>query len=321
MKPPSPSRQVAFHQLLVAARKLWLTDALREAASRVDPRALKNDLSQYVPHESQKLLSAVGIRDEEVFPTPILLKEMPTLVGYYRLLLGASQKAFYAPGTGLGIFKNMEERGVIRERQTQALPAFCESMAVVLSELIHQLSPTVTSRDVSELQLLTLGSKFQGSNNNAIGRQATEGVFLAITDIVKVHLDIDMSTPKKLVVENASGRRVVLALAADPDVRIQEEFDGALRNKVAIEIKGGTDKSNAHNRAGEAEKSHLKAREQEFRDFWTIISKRALEMRTLKKESPTTTSWFDVAQVLGREGDDWEEFRSRIASAVGIPLA
>src|SRR5438876_5226020 len=85
------------------------------------------------------------------------------------------------------------------------------------------------------------------------------------------------------------------------------------RNKVAIEIKGGTDMSNAHNRAGEAEKSHQKAKKQGFRDFWTLISKSGLSIEKLKQESPTTNSWFDVAQVLARQGEDWKDFRSRFA--------
>src|SRR5258707_4652038 len=34
----------------------------------------------------------------------------------------------------------------------------------------------------------------------------------------------------------------------------------------------------------------------------------------------TTNSWFDVAQVLARQGDDWKEFRSRFADSAGIPL-
>jgi hypothetical protein len=113
---------------------------------------------------------------------------------------------------------------------------------------------------------------------------------------------------------------VIIALSADPDLRIQEEFGGELRNKVAIEIKGGADVSNAHNRAGEAEKSHQKAKHQGFRQFWTIISKTGLNLKKLTSGSPTTQSWFDVSQVLGREGDDWNDFRSRIAEAVGIPL-
>ena len=36
--------------------------------------------------------------------------------------------------------------------------------------------------------------------------------------------------------------------------------------------------------------------------------------------SPTTNSWFDVAQVLAREGEDWKEFRSRFTGEVGIPI-
>jgi len=119
---------------------------------------------------------------------------------------------------------------------------------------------------------------------------------------------------------NASRRTVILRLAADPDIRIQEEFDGTLRNKVAVEIKGGTDVSNVHNRAGEAEKSHQKARNEGFRDFWTIILKQGVDSAKLHAESPTTTSWFDVAQVLARSGDDWDEFRSRLAGEVGVPL-
>jgi hypothetical protein len=109
-------------------------------------------------------------------------------------------------------------------------------------------------------------------------------------------------------------------LSSDPDIRIQEEFEGKLRNILAIEIKGGTDVSNAHNRAGEAEKSHRKAKRQDFRDYWTIISLAGVDPTMLQQESPTTNSWFDVAQVLARDGKDWREFRSRFAGAVGIPL-
>jgi hypothetical protein len=43
-------------------------------------------------------------------------------------------------------------------------------------------------------------------------------------------------------------------------------------------------------------------------------------MQKLESESRTTNSWFDVAQVLAREGDDWNEFSSRFAEAAGIPL-
>lgn len=113
---------------------------------------------------------------------------------------------------------------------------------------------------------------------------------------------------------------VRLVQAADPDIRIEEEFEGNYRPKTAIEIKGGADRSNVHNRVGEAEKSHQKARADGFRDFWTVISTTGLDMRVIRAESPTTTCWFDVAQVLAREGEQWVDFRSRIAGEVAIPL-
>jgi hypothetical protein len=57
-----------------------------------------------------------------------------------------------------------------------------------------------------------------------------------------------------------------------------------------------------------------------FCDYWTIISKAGLNVERLKSESPTTNSWFDVAQVLARQCADWKEFSSRFVDAVGIPL-
>ena len=272
----------------------------------------------YVPADAQRILAAGGIRDEHVFPTPALLEAEPTLIGYYRLLLGVPRKGFYRTDTGMGLFASMEKRGALTTRQRAALPEFCAAMAMELAQLVRQVSPQIMPRDIAELPLLTLGAMLQGANNVKIGEEAKQNVFVTIREIVKTH--ITEAATNKIVLKNAAGRDVVIAFGADPDIRIQEQFGDDLRNKVAIEIKGGTDVSNAHNRAGEAEKSHQKAKRQDFRDFWTLIAKKGLEMRKLAHESPTTTSWFDVAQVLAREGTDWAEFRSRLSGEIGIPL-
>lgn len=316
---PAPSRQLAFYQLLVGARKNWLNDALADALKQADPVKVKGELAALVPADVQKILAAAGIRDEHVFPCPTLLQAKPTLVGYYRLLLGSPQKTFYAGATGMGMFKSMETRDASTERQKKALPDFCAAMSASLAELVRQASPSLTPRDIGELPLLTLGSQFQGGNNNLIGQQATLDVFLSLAEVVKSH--IEKREEKKIVLKNAAGRKVTLQLSSDPDVCILEEVGGSLHRKVAIEIKGGLDRSNAHNRAGEAEKSHQKAKADKFRDFWTIIAKSGLDVEKLKSESPTTTLWFDVAQILKREGPDWEEFRSRIISETGIPFS
>jgi hypothetical protein len=318
IKPTTSSRQVVFHQLLVGARKTWLIDALSVALNRVDPIKLKAELAKLVPTDAQRIIAAAGIRDEHVFPVPAILEADPRLVGYYRLLLGVPQKTFYGMETGMGQFKSMEARGVINDRQRTALPAFCSAMTKGLAEMVRQLSPRITPRDVAELPLLTLGAQFQGSNNNAIGKLTILEVFSSIREIVKNHIVAE--DERKLTIKNSAGRIVVIALAGDPDVRIQEEFGNKLQNKVAVEIKGGTDRSNAHNRAGEAEKSHQKARGEGFRDFWTIIAKAGLDLKKLSSESPTTNSWFDAPHILGRKGSDWEDFRTRLASQVGIPI-
>ena len=317
-KPLSPSRQVVFHQMLVAARKSVLMDALSETLGQLDPNITKKQILAYVPASAQKLLAAAGIRDEHVFPVPAVLEKKPTLIGYYRLLLGISQKRFYRKGTDMGPFKSMETCGLFNPKKRPDLEHFCVVMAENLAELVCQISPKITSRDISELPLLTLGAQLYGSNNNAIGKQATLDVFLSVVEIVKKFIVSQDST--KITVHNASQRKVIIALSSDPDIQIQEEFEGKLRKILAIEIKGGTDVSNAHNRAGEAEKSHRKAKKQDFRDYWTIISLAGVDPTMLQQESPTTNSWFDVAQVLAREGDHWKEFRSRFAGAVGIPL-
>ena len=105
-------------------------------------------------------------------------------------------------------------------------------------------------------------------------------VFMAITEIVKKH--ITKQGTARLELTNASKRKVIVTLSSDPDVSVQEIINDRAHNKVAIEVKGGTDVSNAHNRAGEAEKSHTKAKQKGFRDFWTIISKKGIDMAKLQ---------------------------------------
>lgn len=183
--PLSPSRQVIFHQMLVAARKTALMDALSEALGVIDPTLLKKQISRYVPKDAQRLLAAAGIRDEHIFPVPAILEQRPTLVGYYRLLLGISQKRFYRKGTAMGPFKGMESRGLFNPQKRPDIESFCSTMGEHLAELVRQISPKITARDVSELPLLTLGAQLYGSNNNAIGKKATLEVFVSVTEIVK----------------------------------------------------------------------------------------------------------------------------------------
>ena len=316
LNPPSSARQVRFYQLLVAARKQWFMDALSEALGQLEQNVIQKQLGKLVPSDVRKMLAAAGLRDEYVFPLPAVIETKPSLVGYYRLLLGAPQKSFYKSSTGMGRFKSMEELGTISEKQKTYVGHFCAAMAQPLAELVRQI-PKITERDLRELPLLTFGSQLQGSNNTQIGKTAMREVFVAIKEIVvKYIVDVGES---RLTLKNSAGRTVTIVLSHDPDVSIEELMGSTVHQKVAIEVKGGTDVSNAHNRAGEAEKSHQKAKRAGFPEFWTIISRQGLELSTLQHESPTTNHWFDAAEVLARKGKDWDEFRERIAGTVGIP--
>lgn len=316
--PPSSARQVRFYQLLLVARKQWFIDALSDALSQLSQDIVKQQIREFVPDDVQKILAAAGLRDEHVFPVPAVLEAKPSLVGYYRLLLGAPQKTFYKGSTGMGRLKRMEEAGIISKNARSSIPAFCLAMATPLAELVRGI-PKITERDLHELPLLTFGSQLQGSNNTQIGKAAMMDVFVAVREIVAQY--VVALTEDKLTLKNSAGRSVIITLAQDPDVRIQEQVSDQVHHKVAIEVKGGTDVSNVHNRVGEAEKSHQKAKRSGFSEFWTIISKKGLDLAKLQSESPTTNRWFDIAEVLARSGHEWQDFRQRLSGACGIPVA
>lgn len=321
LTPPPVTRQLGFHERLVAARTRWLAPALQRALAGVDQVQVGRELSTYAPSQARQILATAKIRDEYVFPTPSVLRAEPMLLGYYRLLLGRPQKSFYnARQDGFGMFKSMEERGVLSTRQDELLGELCTALGHSMAALVEQISPRITQADIDELPVLTIGSQLQGGNNNLIGQQATKDVFTSVLSIIPPSIILGQ-TATEVILRNRAQRRVWVRLAADPDVRILEENPAAPPDsyfKLAIEIKGGTDNSNAHNRAGEAEKSHRKAYAEGCPEFWTIIATHGVDMAVLRTESPTTNHFFDVGEVLGKTGPDWQNFQSRLRSIFGI---
>ena len=74
INPPAASRQITFHQLLVAARKTLLMDALSAALGRVNPTKLKAELATYIPRDVQRMLASAGIRDDRQASLPFLYR-------------------------------------------------------------------------------------------------------------------------------------------------------------------------------------------------------------------------------------------------------
>jgi hypothetical protein len=112
---------------------------------------------------------------------------------------------------------------------------------------------------------------------------------------------------------------VLIEFFSDPDVRIMELLQSTARPIVSIEIKGGADRSNIHNRLGEAEKSHQNARSRGFFEFWTIL-RANVDLSLARRESPTTSHFFSLDSIKSSSTPEYAQFRELLGALVGIPL-
>jgi hypothetical protein len=315
---PPPDLQVSFALKLIDARSKLLQDALRATVRDLDIEELDKQLAKYAPKAGLSTLASHGLRGELVFPVPLVLEANPRLLGYYRLLLGYSQKLFYTTATGLGRFKGMEERGLVAARNNTELPALCLHFGEVGAMLLAGIGSTlVTDHFLDDLTLLTIGPQFRGGANVDIGVEGIEVAFGIVREIVKNAIrDEDESS---LELKNAAGRVVRIEVAADPDIRIVEIMtSGAKRHLIAIEVKGGRDFSNIHNRVGEAEKSHQKARADGFTECWTIVNVDRTNFKQAKRESPTTNRFYRISDLLDKSTDEYRDFTDRIQALTGV---
>ena len=274
-------------------------------------------LAEYVAPDALRALAASGVRGEVVFPVPYVLETNPRLLGYYRLLLGFSRKRCYGQGP-FGRFMKLEDGDVLSESQTARLtaqlPSLCQSWTRSAERLISA-APELSTRDAENLQLLTLGAQLRGSENNRIGNAATREVFDIVRDTLGSR--VDEETKRTLLVQNEDESVWEVAFAADPDVTIVHRRARSDRRALCIEIKGGGDVSNVHNRIGEAEKSHQKARAEGFEECWTII-RAAVEWEQAHRESPTTSEFFSLDDLLDAESAERARFKKALLSRMGM---
>lgn len=315
---PAPGRQVYVAAFLDRIRATGLLDAVRTASAQVPAGTLRAEMLTHAPPAGLQLAQTTNVRDEHVFLTPTLLRTAPGTFTYYRLLLGVSRKAFYTGKSGLRPFEAMEDHQEIRPKADPLIEDLCTEMNEAMYVLITSLPRGTLPRDIADLPLLTLGAQADGSWRTRIGTEATTEVFDAMKAVVKNQGRSYVETDSTITMTNSAGREVTLALAPDPDVVIRETVNGQDVYKVAIEIKGGVDYSNLHNRVGEAEKSHQKARATGAQDCWTIITLANADMARLRQESPTSREWFDAEQVRSQSGPLWDRLVALTISAMGI---
>ncbi|MDP3051462.1 MAG: XcyI family restriction endonuclease [Eubacteriales bacterium] len=315
---PDPEIQISFGDSLTQIRRLYLQEALSSTVQSMDISVLDRELATHVPPASLAKLAGHGLRGELMFVVPSLLETNPYLIGYYRLLLGFSRKAFYTKDFGLTGFANMEDKGQLPEAIKANLGAFCQAMIRSACVLLDHTTPTrLTPGYLDDLTLLTLGPQLRGGANVRRGTAGIQAVFETIHTIVQ-HAVLE-AKPNRLEILNSAGRKVLIEFAADPDIIIREEMTtDNYRHVIAVEVKGGTDFSNIHNRIGEAEKSHQKARRVGYTECWTVVNVDRIDLKMARKESPTTNRFYRLSSLLAGAGDEYEDFRNRIISYAGI---
>lgn len=316
---PQPEQQVGFSVLLAQSRTQFMQDALLDTVGKLNISDVDTQLRDYVPASALQALAKRGLRGELVFPVPLLLETNPYLLGYYRLLLGFSQKAFYGSAFGTGPFQSMEKKGRIAPACRGHIEALCASLVASAEGLVKGLGDAMLSQELfDDLTLLTLGPQLRGGANVQLGAKAIAEVFDVINDIVS-HVASAPGKPNAIKLENASGRTVLIEFAPDPDIIIREQMPGGTyRNMVAIEVKGGQDFSNIHNRVGEAEKSHQKARQDGYTECWTVVNVDRFDEKKAFTGSPSTDRFYRISDLVSRKGSEYEDFKYRILGITGI---
>lgn len=315
---PTPGLQIDFSFAIGELRSRFLQEALFKTVKDLDISEVDKELSVYVPKESLNTLAARGLRGELLFPVPCVLSANPFLLGYYRLLLGFSQKQFYSTQSGVSSFKIMEFKGRLTPKSKEFLPDLCKALIQSAVELINGVGDKRLSKELlDDLTLLTVGPQLRGGANVKKGIAGTHDVFQVIHKIVSNSIVASSSTKIELL--NAAGRTVLIEFSSDPDIVIREEGENNFsRNIIAIEVKGGTDFSNIHNRVGEAEKSHQKARINGYVECWTVVNVDKIDLNIAKKESPSTNQFYKISSLKSGKGPEYQDFKSRIISLTGI---
>jgi hypothetical protein len=315
---PPPTLQIEFATALEGARGTILRSALGKVVKTLSIADLDSELAAIVPATALATLASKHVRAETLFPTPLVLKSQPSLLGYYRLLYGYSQKQFYAKATGCSVFKAMELKGKLSSKAEAVLSDICLAFASAGTTLLNGVEDHIDKGDLlHELSLMTLGAQYRGGANNRRGAAGIKAVFEVIRGIVED--GIVSAGDVSIEIQNAAGKNVSIAVASDPDIFIKSHLaSGKARPIVAIEVKAGEDQSNIHNRIGEAEKSHQKAKGKGVTECWTVINVPQAHMATLAQESPSTDRFFQLLDLTDASGAAYADFRETVRDLVGL---
>src|SRR5512133_1784268 len=147
---PPPKLQIGFAIELKRFRGIYLQNALLETVRDMSIAELDKQLAEYVPAADLATLAQYGLRAELLFAVPAVLAKNPNLLGYYRLLMGYSQKEFYGRDKGFcaGYFKGMEDKGKIGKAASADLPSLCAGFCETASAMVAGVGRLRVSREL-----------------------------------------------------------------------------------------------------------------------------------------------------------------------------
>ena len=90
-----PDVQLDFARQMSEIRKRCLWEGLQSTLQRLKIPEVDEQLAKYASEEGLSKLAVSGLRGELVYPIPLILLASPSLLAYYRLLFGISQKEFW----------------------------------------------------------------------------------------------------------------------------------------------------------------------------------------------------------------------------------
>jgi len=288
-----------------------LQPALSAAVKTVGVAAIDVDLQRLVPTDALNHLGGLSLRGERVFPTPAILRHAPSLIGYYRMLLGISRKEFRQRGRlNYGAWESAERDGQLTPVLTSKLDEFCQHLIQPLGILVFAIGQ-FDDRDLNDLALLTLGPTLQGGRLNIIGTAAAIEALDAMRSLIRGPIVLDSNGVLRF--EAPSGRLFEMIAGSDPDIAVSEGTGNQAIPYLAVEVKGGHDASNAFNRAGEAEKSHISAKRAGYAHRWTIFRLMGIPRKQIMAATPNSTEVFDAGDVFAHKGSDWERLGKKFS--------
>jgi hypothetical protein len=309
----SPKKQLWMASRLGRERKRVLRDALRDVIAGVGARSIDLELHAMVGRKALDRLAQNGLRGEVLFPVPVVLGKQPSLAGYYRLVLGISGKDYGRRGMGKWIEVEQGKRSDVTPAEVKQL---CDRLIPAGETLLREMDQPLSKDLFHELSLLTLGAQLDGGYRTVIGQAGVAEVRRLIEGIVAVGGTGVERKGSLLAFRNAAGRPVEIRFGADPYV-VVTEFMGAVPNKkLAVEVKGGTDVANIHNRLGEAEKSHLKLKAKGI-VRWTILGV-AIDDEVARQRSPSTDRFFVLSDLSREAGAEYEDFERGLRSVLSL---